>query len=153
MSKCHRVENQLNNYSTEDLLYVFFKTAKHIYCGPCGDLKIILFLDLLKIPKHMLNKVCVSPHENERILLTNVSLQTPRGRYWAGDWGAVLSKFGKTLNSSCLLQLLEAILRCIIYICSSCLQYHCPHRQPSRDRRVVFQVMALGTPCLTETAW
>lgn len=49
------------------MLHIIFKVAKHIYCGPCGDLKIItLCLDLLKTQKHMLNKEYFSPQEDMR---------------------------------------------------------------------------------------
>lgn len=55
-------------YYREFVTFIF-KAAEHIYCGPRGDVKIIiLFFDLLKIQKHKINKRCVSPRENMKLL-------------------------------------------------------------------------------------
>ena len=82
----------------------------------------------------MLNKVYVSPHEDVRLLLTNIYPETPSGQYRGRPWGTGISEFGKTLCASCLFNFPEAFLRCIPYTRSSLLWCHCPHRPPPGDR-------------------
>lgn len=41
----------------------------------------------------MLNKGYVSPLEDVRLLLTNISAEIPSGQYCARHWGAVMSEF------------------------------------------------------------